>query len=148
MGFDFGYTPEPTADHMAICDYVSDPKNTPVDATFLVSPSDETFRLHAQRAIIVNFKAVPQLSGELAVWQKRLCDVLDLPNLSSLPHPFPATVAAIDKRYDSLSPAQLAKVAELYGARFILTRHRLGPEWEPKVAFGRGDYVLYDRQKQ
>ncbi len=147
MGFDFGYTPQSHPDHVAMCDYVRDPKHTPVDATFLVSPSDETFRLHARRAIVVNFKAVPQLSGELAVWQTRICDVLGLQKLTELPRPYHATLWDMEKRYNALPDAHLAQVAEVYGARYILTRRRLSPEWDAKVAFGSGDYVLYDRHK-
>lgn len=146
MGFDFGYSPQPHPDHVAMCEYVRDPKHTPVDATFLVSPSDEMFRLHARRAIVVNFKAVPQLSGELAVWQERLCDVLELQKLTELARPYHATLRDIEKRYNALPEAHLAEVAELYGARYILTRRRLGPAWESKVVFGSGEYVLYDRK--
>jgi hypothetical protein len=145
MGFDFGYTPQPHPDLVTMCEYVRNPRNTPVDATFLVSPSDETFRFSAQRAIVVNFKAVPQLSGELAVWRKRLCDVLDLPRLTDLPRPYNATVVAMDKRYNALPDAHLAQVAEVYGARYILTRHRMGHDWDDKFVFGSGEYVLYDR---
>jgi hypothetical protein len=147
MGFDFGYTPDPSANHTKMCDYAI--AHTPTDAVFLVSPSDETFRLRAQRAIVVNFKAVPQLSGELATWQKRMCDVLDIPSLSTLPHPFYVTTAAIDRRYDELSAAQLEKIADLYGARYVLTRHRVeDPRWESRLEFGSGDYLLYDRLRK
>ena len=147
MGFDFGYTPQSNPDHVAVCDFVRDPKHTPVDATFLVSPSDETFRLHARRAIVVNFKAVPQLSGELAQWQERICDVLDIQKLNELSSPYHATLKEMEKRYEALPDAHLSQVAQDYGARYILVRHRLGPEWDAKVAFGSGEYVLYDRQK-
>lgn len=148
MGFDFGYSPQPHPDHVAMCEYVRNPNNTPVDATFLVSPGDEMFRLHAQRAIVVNFKAVPQLSGELDVWQKRLCDVLGLQKLTELARPYHATLWDIEKRYKALPESHLAQVAELYGARYILTRRRLGPKWDTKIAFGSGDYVLYDREQE
>ena len=147
MGFDFGYTPQSHPDHVAVCDFVRDPKHTPIDATFLVSPSDETFRLHARRAIVVNFKAVPQLSGELAQWQERICDVLDIQKLNELSRPYHATLKDMEKRYEAVPDAHLSQVAQDYGARYILVRHRLGPEWDAKVAFGSGEYVLYDRQK-
>jgi hypothetical protein len=95
----------------------------------------------------VNFKAVPQLSGELAEWQKRICNVLGIQKLTQLPRPYHRTLWDMEKRYDALPAAHLAKVAHDYGARYILTRHRLGPDWDAKVAFGSGEYVLYDRQK-
>jgi hypothetical protein len=147
MGFDFGYTPQPHPDHAKLTAFVRDPANTPLDATFLVSPSDEMFRLHAKRAIVVNFKAVPQLSGELAVWHKRLCDVLDLPTLTELPRPFNATTQEMERRYNALPEAHLEEVAELYGARYIVTRRRLSPDWDARAVFGSGEFVLYDREK-
>ncbi|HEV2295792.1 MAG TPA: DUF6798 domain-containing protein [Tepidisphaeraceae bacterium] len=147
MGFDFGYSPQPRADHVAMCEYVRNSNHTPIDAVFLVSPSDEMFRLHARRAIVVNFKAVPQLSSELAVWQKRICDVLGLQKLSELSRPYHATLWDMERRYNALPEAHLAEVAELYGARYILTRRRLSPAWDAKIAFGSGEYLLYDRQK-
>jgi hypothetical protein len=55
----------------------------------------------------------------------------------------------MDRRYDELSAAQLEKIADLYGARYVLTRHRVeDPHWESKVEFGSGDYVLYDRLRK
>jgi hypothetical protein len=69
--------------------------------------------------------------------------------LSTLPRPFYATIGAMDRRYDELSAAQLEKIADLYGARYVLTRHRVeDPHWESKVEFGSGDYVLYDRLRK
>ncbi|MGB7159747.1 MAG: DUF6798 domain-containing protein [Tepidisphaeraceae bacterium] len=144
-GFDFGYATPQMPGHDVLCAWVREPANTPVGATFLVSPSDEMFRLHAQRAIIVNFKGVPQLSGELATWRRRVCDVLDLPTLKNLPRPFNVAVAEMEKRYESMPPEHLERTAEQYGARYIVTRHRLGPEWERRAVFGAGEYVLYDR---
>ena len=79
------------------CDWIRE--HTPIDAVFVVAPSEQEFRLRAQRAIVVNFKCVPQLSGELEEWRDRLQAVLDLPDLRTLPHSFDkAAVLRCDSR--------------------------------------------------
>ena len=50
-------------------------------------PNEQLFRYHAQRAIVVNFKNVPQLSSEMPEWQSRLETLLDQPPLHP-PQPF------------------------------------------------------------
>src|SRR6185369_9789641 len=104
-------------EYVAICDRIR--QNTPVDSIFLVPPDEQAFRLRAQRAIVVNFKAVPQLSGELRQWRDRLRDVLDLADLNTLPRPFAATLEAIRQRYESLPPEHLEQVARKYHARYV-----------------------------
>jgi hypothetical protein len=97
-------------------------QNTPADAIFLVPPDEESMRLVGRRAIVVNFKAVPQLSGELPEWNRRMCDVLDLNNLyDDLPRGYTQTLSAIKVRYALLSPEQLLATARKYRARFIVT---------------------------
>jgi hypothetical protein len=71
---------------------------------------------------VVNFKAVPQLSGELPQWRDRLQDVLDLRNLSSIPREdFAAALRYIRDRYDTLPPERFIAVAKKYNARYVLT---------------------------
>ncbi len=115
--------PEDDAGYLAACDWIR--QNTPIDAIFLVPPDEQAFRLRAQRAIVVNFKAVPQLSGELPAWRDRLRDVLDLPDLMTLPRPFETTLHAIRQQYESLPPEHLQSIARKYGARYVLTAHRI-----------------------
>src|SRR5207302_3354086 len=66
-------------EYVAIAEYAKE--NTPIDAIFLVPPDESDFRLRAQRAIVVNFKAVPQLGAELAERANRLRDTLSVRNL-------------------------------------------------------------------
>jgi hypothetical protein len=121
--------PEDDPSYLAACDWIA--ANTPVDAVFLVPPDEQAFRLRARRAIVVNFKSVPQLSGELAAWRERLSQVLMLPDLTTLDRPFDQTLAAIRARYESRTPEQLQNVARRYGARYILVAHRWPDSWEP-----------------
>jgi hypothetical protein len=134
--------------YRAACDWIR--ANTPADAVFLVPPDEQDFRLRAQRAIVVNYKCVPQLSSELPAWRERLDQVL-MTDIRALPTPFPATLAAIRHRYENLPPAHYANVAKRYDARFILVGHQLGAEWEPQRVTAMNDatpaYFLYDLQR-
>jgi len=146
-GFDFDYTPDDPPDYLAVCEWARDPAHTPIDATFLVPPDEQSFRLYGQRAIVVNYKAVPQLSGELGEWRTRMCAVLGVPTLLDLPRPFSKTVAAMSRRYESLPPAHLDRVAERYGARYIVAPPDIDPAWKAREVFRKNRYVLYDRQR-
>jgi hypothetical protein len=124
-------------DYLAVCDFIRD--HTPVDAIFVVPPNEQVFRYRAQRAIVVNFKNVPQLSGQMGEWKSRLETVLGEP-LSNLPRRFDLAHAAIAARYDSRTPAQLAAVAQQYGATFIVTAR---PFPNHQTLFEKGVYHLY-----
>ena len=119
---------------------------TPQDAVFLVPPDEETFRLAARRAIVVNYKGVPQTSRELGAWRDRLRDVLALPHLRLLPRPMPATLAAIRQRYDELPAEHLVSVARKYGARYVVATRKLAHPQITEVfaTTGKRTYVVYD----
>jgi hypothetical protein len=125
-------------DYQSVCDWAR--SNTPTNATFLVPPNEQLFRYHGQRAIVVNFKNVPQLSGEMPEWKDRLEAILDQP-LSQLPRRFDRTHAAIAARYDALPEEHLITVARRYGARYLITTRAL-PGRVPR--FEKGLYHLYD----
>jgi len=134
--------------YLAACDWIR--ANTPADAIFLVPPDEQDFRLRAQRAIVVNYKCVPQLSSELPAWRERLGQILMM-DIRELPTPFPKTLAAIRDRYESLPPEHYANVARRYDARYVLVGRRLPDEWEPKRVTAMNDatpaYFLYDLQR-
>jgi hypothetical protein len=142
--FGLFHMPEDPPSYLAACDWIR--THTPADAIFLVPPDEQEFRLRARRAIVVNYKCVPQLSAELAVWRDRLEDVLMLPNLQKLPTPFPKTLKAIHQRYESLPPDHYAEVAKKYGARYILLAHRLPESWDQRRIDLNGNtaWFLYD----
>ena len=129
---------------MALCAWARE--NTPADAVFRVPPDEQSFRLHARRAIVVNFKNVPQLSGELVEWRDRLEAVLEMDDLRTLPTPFARTLDAIRRRYAERSPAHLASVAGRYEARYIVGVRQLdAPELGPPLfSDPAGRYFLYD----
>jgi hypothetical protein len=134
--------------YLAACDWIR--ANTPAEAVFLVPPDEQDFRLRAQRAIVVNYKCVPQLSSELPAWRERLGQIL-MTDIRELPTPFPATLRDIRQRYEALPPAHYANVAQRYNARYVLVGHRLPGEWEAKRVTALNDatpaYFLYDLQR-
>ena len=130
--------------YLAACDWIR--RNTPVDAVFIVPPDEQEFRLRAQRAVVINFKAVPQLSGELREWRRRMEDVLDMPDIRALPsRSFPNTLAAIKRRYETEAPASLVAAARKYGARYVLTTTLWPREFDPAgVDINNSGWYLYD----
>jgi hypothetical protein len=137
--------------YMELCAWARE--STPADAVFVVPPDEQSFRLHARRAIVVNFKNVPQLSGELAEWRDRLEAVLDLDDVRTLAgtperrRTFDETLTAIRDEYSTLPADHLAAVAARYGARYVVAIRRLdspalpGP---PVFSDSSGRYFLYD----
>ncbi len=146
LGFNILPEETPAFDEMAAWVRV----HTPEGAVFLIPPDDTSFRYLARRAAVVSFKHVPQLSAELPEWRDRLRAVLDMKNLSTLPHPFPATLAAVGERYRALPADHLIAVARQYGARYVIADRRLAGEdalliHEARDGAGSG-YFLYDLQ--
>jgi hypothetical protein len=139
------YVGDHSNDQKDTCDWVKDPQHTPLDAIFLVSPGDQIFRLHAQRAIVVNFKAPPQLSSELPQWRDRLQDVLGMPTLSPLADFRGDMMNHLDDLYDTVPTQTLLAAAAKYGAEYILLGHRLPTEFDSQLIYSRetGPYFLY-----
>ncbi len=132
--------PEDDAEYVEMCDWSA--RNTPADAVFLVPPGEQSMRWRGQRAIIVNFKGVPQLSRELPQWKQRMSDVLG-EDVLLLPRGFSRSLTGADLIYEARPTAQLIDIAKKYGARYILVDHRL-PEMSEMHASSGGKYFLYD----
>lgn len=119
-------------------------EHTHVNDVFLVPPDDQSFRLYAQRATIVNFKGVPQLSSELPEWRQRMQNVLAMDDLNTLPRPFLRTLRAIRQRYHELTANQLLGIAQHYDARYLISTK---PLQHPRLALQKtsagGVYFLY-----
>jgi hypothetical protein len=144
----FGMTPEPVdAGYRELCAWASDRANTPADAIFLVPPQETDFRLYGERAIVVNFKHVPQISGEILEWKHRLIAVLGITDadIETLPHDYPKLLTRIGELYEQRPAADLFDVAEKYGATYIVVDHSLGAEFHRTIVFERANnpYVVY-----
>jgi hypothetical protein len=135
------FIPQDDMDYVAMCNWVRDPKNTPRDAVFVVPPQEQCFRLYAQRAIVVNLKAIPQLSGELGEYGRRLEDVLG-GDLKRLHGQFDQTLKRAGRAYDEVPAAQLRQAAKKYNAGYIIVQREINePSWRLLHTCGR--YRLY-----
>jgi hypothetical protein len=129
--------------YMETCRWARD--NTPIDAIFLVPPGETEFRLYGQRAIVVNFKHVPQLGGEMPEWISRLQAVLGTDDLDSLPRGYNDELAALSAKYESQTPEAMMAVAKRYGARFIIADHHLdAPNAKLVFQSSASRYFVYD----
>jgi hypothetical protein len=109
------------------CDWVRE--HTDRDDVFIVPPQEQDFRWRAQRAIVVNFKAVP--NSDLVEWRKRLQELLDAPDLNAMYSPSGLTTFDLmERRYLSLPPIHFFRLADKYGARYVLTSARWPAEYE------------------
>ncbi len=98
------------------------------DALVLVPPTSEpwSFKLHAQRAVVVDDKNIPFTAAGLKEWHRRMETVLGRPFVRDL------DVAAA---WRARSAAELLGVAAQFGAGYILTRD----EWHPELPGRRLD---------
>jgi len=131
--------------YLTLCDWVRD--NTPRDAVFLVSPGESAFRLQANRAIVVNFKSVPQLNAEMPAWRDRLRDILGVPDLLKITRGFTKVGVAMDGLYDTRMAPGLIDAARKYGAGYIITRRTLEDVRLRLVPTPQDDYLLYELRR-
>jgi hypothetical protein len=128
--------------YLSLCAWAK--RNTPTSAIFLVPPDESEFRYYAQRAIVVNFKAVPQLSSELREWQTRLKEVLGVDDLhAALPRGYAKIGPAMARLYAQRSADQLIDVAHKYHAGYVVTTRAYDDPGLRLVQNVGGRYLLY-----
>lgn len=114
----------------AMCDWIRG--NTPPTSLVLVPPHDSMFRLRAQRSTVATFKHVPQLSGEIVEWKRRLDELVGR-DILTLPRPMHATLAAMADAYAALPAERLDAVAREFGCDYLLSMRDLGPAWSDRL---------------
>ena len=87
-------------------------ERTPKDALFLTPPDMEGARYLGERAIVVDWKAVPLIPTELLTWYERLCDVTGRHVSSSRDL----------GGYGSLDPERLALLVSKYHPDYLVLR--------------------------
>ena len=92
-------------------------ETTEVDAIFAVPPGWDHFRSQAQRAIVVNFKAVPFHQPYMTEWFTRL---LDLAPVTPPGRGGAEFISVLDSAYLSLPPPGIRQLAAQYGVTYIV----------------------------
>lgn len=97
--------------------------NTPDDAFFVGPPGPKTFRLWSRRSLAFNRAASPYAAAGLADWAARFADHVGLPGSPDLlVREYLRDRHGLEQRYDRLSPADLAALAQRQRAHYVLAR--------------------------
>ncbi len=91
--------------------------STEVDAIFAVPPGWDHFRSQAQRAIVINFKAVPFHQPYMSEWFTRL---LDLAPITTPPRGGSDVIVRLDSAYLSLPKPDIQRLASKYGFDYLV----------------------------
>ena len=90
-------------------------ENTPKDSLFLTPPFFGQFRLTAERAIIVDFKAFPFQDTAMVEWQQRLFDCYGKPASSGFP-----AVKEMEKNYEIIDDSKIRDLKAKYGISYAV----------------------------
>lgn len=89
--------------------------NTPYDAVFLTPPLFGQFRLLAERAIVVDFKAFPFQGLAMLEWRQRLIDSYGSPEFSGF-----SAVGEMDVNYRMIDDSTLGVLQSKYGVSYAI----------------------------
>jgi hypothetical protein len=110
-------------------------RTTEPESRFLIPPMLSGFRLHAGRAVYVDWKGRPFRPDELIEWHRRIKSITGLDRWRSW--------SELDEAYDRLSDAQIQSIASTYKIRYvILDKAATGGRTLGKVVFENDAYVV------
>lgn len=89
--------------------------NTPPDSIFLTPPDWGAFRLLAERAIVVDFKAFPFQDPAMLEWQERLFDCYGRPAAKGFP-----AVAEMIANYHRITDERILRLKTKYGFTYVV----------------------------
>jgi len=117
---------------------------TPADARFLIPPGQSQFRMHARRAVFVDWKCAPMKGDEALEWQRRMLLAIGAEQFPVRGYALPR---AADAAYHARPLAMLAELARRERLTHILARRRAEP-LPPGVqrVFDSGPYSVYALQ--
>jgi hypothetical protein len=91
--------------------------NTPPDSVFLIPPKFEKFRLIANRAIVVDWKAFPFQEKAMLEWAKRICTIGNIPNCNFR---YITMQKVIDGYYEEKAE-QILKLRQKYNFNYFIS---------------------------
>jgi hypothetical protein len=91
--------------------------NTPVDAIFTIPPDVQTFRINAQRAVVVDWMMSPSIPGDLEEWYRRICDTsgIDINKVKQVP-----SMKQLIDGYRNLDYSRAKLLQEKYGTSYFV----------------------------
>ncbi len=123
----------------AVADFARN--NTPPDSIFLTPPAFGQFRLFANRAIVLDFKAFPFQETAMEAWYTRLTTVYGLPKQTGF-----AMLSPLEKNYSHLTDEKLIHLQQeyhfSYAVLFLETDTRF------PVLFENNEYKLVQLDQQ
>jgi hypothetical protein len=118
-------------------------ERTPEGARFLIPPGQNQFRLHARRAVYVDWKCAPMKGDEALEWKRRMLLVMGT-------HDFPARGYELPRVADGLYYARplqdLIALARAEGLTHLLLRRSQVTQPDPglRKSFSAGEYVVLE----
>ncbi|PIN89502.1 hypothetical protein COU57_05900 [Candidatus Pacearchaeota archaeon CG10_big_fil_rev_8_21_14_0_10_32_14] len=88
--------------------------NTPKNSIFIVPPRMESFRIGAQRAIVVDLKSFPFNEKDMVEWAQRMEDITHV-NKSD-----PKFYSKVEDGYNSLTEEEIVALGQKYDADYII----------------------------
>ncbi len=114
--------------------------NTNEGEVFAVPPSWSSFRSHAKRAIVINFKSFPFLDDEIPVWFNRLTDMAPVKTPERAD---PNLLKALDLRYNTRSPNVLETLSFEYEFDYIIRNTPLPGSSSFSVVHKEQEWYVY-----
>jgi len=93
--------------------------NLPPDARLLVPPNSSAFRLHARRAVVVDYKCFPFAPAEVIEWRRRMLDISGLPRDTALRQ---KSLRSLVWGFNQRTPPEVVRLGRAYEAGYFLTR--------------------------
>lgn len=124
-----------TGDWGRLCEWIR--HHTSVDAVFLTPPYVEGFRLRAERAAVLEFKAFAYQEPDTREWRDRFLDITSHVSLTSGAN----VVDDMRRGYAALTTTAAQAIAVKYGAQFVV-RER-SQDLALPVVYEAESYVLY-----
>ena len=109
-------------------------------ATFLIPPSNTTFRIRARRSVVVNFKSVPFEPDRMRRWFQRLLATapIELPDRTDR-----SILRTLDEAYTSQSPTRFVSLTAQYGATHVLIEREIDAPDVLREVFHAGTWHVY-----
>jgi hypothetical protein len=111
-------------------------EHTPEESEFLVPRGGQTFKWHAQRSDVVNWKDIPQDAASIVAWRNRYTDIFYGSQVTRL---------AQQKPFRSLAVQGTERIRELalrYQADYVITIPQ--PPLQLPIVYANDTYVVYE----